>query len=341
MKMYSKKIFALICALVLMVGAFTGCNSSPAPDSAGGDEKQVVNILSANYEEQIALQKAWLQEKFPDAEINITYLSSGKLAARLQAEGKDTDVDIALSLSSGYANTLKNQGLLRAYESASAYKAEYRDPDNMVLPNGVWSGAIMVNTAELEKLGLPEPTSYADLLDPIYKGHIVMANPNSSSTGYFFLLGILNLYGEEAGWDYFDKLSENIMLFGESGSVPSSMVEMGEAAIGLGMDYEGMLLEQQGKPVKVLFPSEGSPYDYDTVLLINKEAEPSQFVLEVMAAITSEEGNAVFNNYNLTVLEGSANRGTYPEGFKLMDMTGISDAELKTEISEKWSERYE
>src|SRR5699024_2612028 len=112
-----------------------------------------------------------------------------------------------------------------------SYKSEYADPDNMVLPNGVWCGAILVNTQELERLGLPEPTSYEDLLDPVYKGHIVMTNPNSSATGYFFLLGLLNLYGEEAGWEYFDKLSENIMLFGESGSIPSTMVEKGEAVI--------------------------------------------------------------------------------------------------------------
>ena len=117
----------------------------------------------------------------------------------------------------------------------------------------------MVNTQELERLGLPEPTSYEDLLDPVYKGHIVMTNPNSSATGYFFLLGLLNLYGEEAGWEYFDKLSENIMLFGESGSIPSTMVEKGEAVIGLGMDYDGMRLEEAGKPVKVIFAEEGAP----------------------------------------------------------------------------------
>jgi iron(III) transport system substrate-binding protein len=325
----------LLLTFVLSATLLIGCGG-PKTENA-----QVVNILSANYEEQIAIQLDYLRELFPDAQINITYMSSGKLAAKLQAEGPDGETDIALSLSSGYANQLKDAGLLMPYEATTPYKTEYADPDNIILPNGVWAGAILVNTAELSRLGLPEPTSYKDLLDPVYKGHIVMSSPVSSSTGYFFLQGILNLYGEEGGWDYFDKLSENIMLFGESGSIPSSMVEKGEVAIGLGIDYEGMRLAADGKPVKVIFAEEGAPFDYDTVLLIKRNNPPSEFVLAVMEAITSPEGNAVFNNYNISVLEGVADRGEYPADFKLLDMTGIADPELKTINTNTWSERYE
>ena len=332
----AKCMIALILSVAIVAVLFSGCSSG-----SGDADKQVVNILSANYEEQIAIQLNYLKEKFPDAEINITYLSSGKLAAKVQAEGKDTDADILLSLSSGYANALKNEGLLRAFAPESAYKAEYADPDNKILPNGVWAGAILVNTEELARLNLPEPKSYQDLLDPAYSGNIVMSNPNSSSTGYFFLHGILNLYGEDAGWEYFDKLNENIMLYGESGSVPSSMVEKGEAVIGLGIDYEGMIMELDGKPVKTIFASEGAPYDFDTALLVEKGSEPSTFVLEVMKTITSAEGNAVFNNYNIAVLENGVDRGNYPADFKLLDMSGIADPDIKASNSSKWSERYE
>ncbi|MEA4921008.1 MAG: extracellular solute-binding protein [Clostridiaceae bacterium] len=329
----SKRFLTILTACALCVAFFSGCASKT--------DKQVVNILSANYEEQIAIQLEYLKELYPDAEINITYMSSGKLAAKIQAEGQDTDIDILLSLSSGYANTLKEAGLLRSFSPDSSYKEAYSDPDNTVLPNGVWAGAILVNTKELSKLGLSEPISYEDLLDPVYKGHIVMASPNSSSTGYFFLYGLIKLYGEDEGWEYFDKLNENIMLYGESGSIPSSMVEKGEAAIGLGIDYEGMNMAENGKPVKVIFASEGAPYDYDTVLLVNRKSEPSDFVLDIMRTITSKEGNEVFNNYNIAVLEGESDKGNYPESFKLLDMTGIGDPDTKADFSEKWSQRYE
>ncbi len=332
--MMKKKLRTVI--LILMSAMFLSVLSA-CQDSG----KPTITILSANYEDQIAIQQEFLKEKFPDYDITITYMSSGKLAAKIQAEGSDSEADIVLSLSSGYAAALKEGNLLMPYASEQTYKPEYTDPDGIVIPNGVWCGAILVNTEELAKLNLPEPTSFEDLLDPIYEGHIVMSNPNSSSTGYFFLLGILNTYGEEAGWAYFDQLKSNIKLFGESGSIPSSMVEMGEAAIGLGMDYEGMRLVNEGKPVKVIFAEEGAPYDYDTVLLVKHEEEPSEAVMEVMAMITSAEGNAVFNNYNLSVTVDGEDKGDYPQNFKLMDMTGIADSELKARLSEEWSRRYE
>ena len=328
-------------AVTLLVFTIALCLASACSSGGASGSKQTVRILSANYEEQIAIQLEYLKGIYPDADIEITYMPSGNLAAKIQAEGQDTDYDIALSLSSAYANTLKNQGLLRKFQPENAYKDEYADPDGMVSPNGVWCGAMLINTIEIDKLGLPEPKSYMDLLDPVYKGHIVMSNPNSSSTGYFFLLGLLNLYGEEAGWDYFDKLSENILIFGESGSVPSSKVMSGEAVIGLGIDYEGMRLAGEGKPVKVVFAEEGAPFDFDTALLINRKAEPTDFVLKVMNTITSIEGNAVFNNYNISVLKDGADRGDYPADFKVLDMRGITDADLKAAISAKWSERHD
>ena len=331
------KVISIIILFAILTCALGACNNNPGSSA----DKQVVKVLSANYEEQILVQLDYLKKLYPDASIEMTYMSSGKLAAKVLAEGRDTEYDILLSLSSGYANQLKKENLLLAYTPENEYKPEYADADKMILPNGVWCGAILVNTQELANLNLPEPTSYEDLLNPIYHKHIVMANPNSSSTGYFFLLGILNLYGEEAGWEYFDKLKENIMLFGESGSVPSSMVEKGEAAIGLGIDYEGMALEADGKPVKVLFAQEGAPFDYDTVLLVNRKEAPSPFVMDIMKVITSIEGNAVFNNYNMSVLKDGADRGNYPDSFKTLDMTGIADAELKSTLSAKWSEKYD
>ena len=108
-----------------------------------------------------------------------------------------------------------------------------------------------------------------------------------------------------------------------------------------GVEDANAVLEEAGKPVKVIFAEEGAPYDYDTALLINRNEEPSEFVLEIMGVITSVEGNAIFNDYNIAVLEDGEDRGNYPDNFKLLDMTGITDADLKQRLSEEWSARYE
>ena len=61
-----------------------------------------------------------------------------------------------------------------------------------------------------------------------------------------------------------------------------------------------------------------------------------------MGVITSVEGNAIFNDYNIAVIGGRGRiAGNYPDNFKLLDMTGITDADLKQRLSEEWSARYE
>ena len=57
------KFCAVLAATLLLLGTLAGCS--------GKADKQVVNILSANYESQIALQLEYLREKYPDAEIII------------------------------------------------------------------------------------------------------------------------------------------------------------------------------------------------------------------------------------------------------------------------------
>ena len=54
----------------------------------------------------------------------------------------------------------------------------------------------------LEKNGLPVPKCWKDLTKPIYKGQVQMANPNSSGTAYTTLATIVQIFGEDEGFDF-------------------------------------------------------------------------------------------------------------------------------------------
>jgi iron(III) transport system substrate-binding protein len=329
MKKFLRNVLCFITAIVMLslTLSLTGCSS----------EKETVVIYTHDYDELIPSFMEFLEGEFPDVEFIVIHMSGGTLDAKIQAEGKDTEIDIIHGSSSG-ANRLKSQDMLTSFTPGSTFQSEFADPDNVIAPNGVWCGAFLVNTEELEKHGLDMPASFLDLLDPQYKGHIVMANPVSSSTGRFFLLGILNTFGEQEGWAYFEALNENIFQYTESGSGPGNSVSMGEAVIGLGMDYQGHKLIEDGSPLEVVFAEEGAPWDYDTIVVINKE-EVRPIVLEVAKAMTTVEGNAVFNNYSKSVIQGDPDRVEYAEGFKFLDMTGITDPDKRAEIEAGWEQR--
>jgi iron(III) transport system substrate-binding protein len=55
-----------------------------------------------------------------------------------------------------------------------------------------------------------------------------MPNPNSSGTGFLDVSSWLQLFGEDGGWDYMDRLHENIAFYTHSGSKPCKDAARGE-----------------------------------------------------------------------------------------------------------------
>src|SRR5690606_27902320 len=106
-------------------------------------------------------------------------------------------------------------------------------------PEGAWTGwfgvtnAIYWNTDRLAELGVEPPKSWDDLLKPEYKSEIILANPQTSATGYNLLsLHVFRLGSEEAAWEYAKKLNENVAQYTPSAPVSVALVEQGEGAIG-------------------------------------------------------------------------------------------------------------
>ena len=80
-----------------------------------------------------------------------------------------------------------------------------------------------------------------------------MPNPKSSGTGYMFLKNLVNTWGEEAAFAYFDELSKNILQFTSSGSGPINALVQEEVAIGLGMTAQAVTQINEGVNLKIVF----------------------------------------------------------------------------------------
>ena len=199
-----------------------------------GSKKEHILIYTSVEDYVIADMNARLKEEFPDYDITVEYVSTGNHAAKLIAEGKNTECDISYDLEYGYMEQLAQSGVLANLTSydQSIYPADTVVSDNYLIQCRV-GGAIIVNTELLASKGLTEPTSYEDLLKPEYAGLISMANPKSSGTGYMFYKSLVNAWGEDEALAYFDALTPNILQYTSSGSGPVNALLQGEAAIGL------------------------------------------------------------------------------------------------------------
>lgn len=250
----NKKLKKVIAGLLIAgsVLSLTGCGSS-------ADDNSVTIYSSAeDYRNEYYLSR--LQEQFPEYDITIEYMETGNHAAKLLAEGTDTECDITLSVEYGYMQKYSEYLAAMTEYDYSQFMDDTVDPNHKIFPEMRNGCAIILNMDMLAEKNLPEPTCYEDLLKPEYKGLISMPNPKSSGTGYSFLKSLVNSMGEDEAFAYFAALSENILQYTSSGSGPVNNLVSGEAVIGLGITAHAVTQINNGANLKIVFFEEGSPY---------------------------------------------------------------------------------
>lgn len=328
MKNYTKRFACLVFALVMCATCFISCNN-----------KKTITIYSCGEDYRIEAARQMLNEKFPEYNIDIVYSDTGTLAAKMVAEGKETDCDIILELESTYMRKVSDNLAELKDVDFSVYVDELVPEDHKYVPFTRMSGAIIVNKAILDEKNLALPESYDDLLKPEYKGLISMPNPKSSGTGYIFYLNMVNERGEEGALEYFDKLAENIsgQGFTTSGSGPVNALVTGEAAIALGMTFQAVQTINEGTALEILFFEEGAPYTtYSSAVISGKETDAD--VMKVFNYILSDVSpmdkelyipEPIFKNQEIKMKN-------FPTEINYGDMTGVSDVELKESLLDKW-----
>jgi iron(III) transport system substrate-binding protein len=191
---------------------------------------------------------------------------SGVLVRRLQAEKAHPLGDIIWGISRSLLDT--NKALLEPYASKNkeATPAEYRDPNDLWIGNNLHLLVILQNT-KLVADG-QGPKSWADLLDPKWKGTIAFTDPANSGSAYATVTMLVDLWGGgDAGWSKVGALFKNLKVLNRS-SLVFQGVGNGEYPLGISLEYAGPLWAKDGAPVKVIYPADGTTFSMEGVGII-------------------------------------------------------------------------
>lgn len=342
-----KKILLALIATAFVALLLVGCTTTdPTPAPAPSDdsttiqqqdaEKASVIIYSPNEDYLIEYYKTKLDEQFPDYDITVEYLSTGNLAAKLLAEGADTDCDFIIGMSYGYLDSLTDNLASIDFIDTSVFMPELIQADNKYIPWDRFSGACIVNTELLAEKNLAAPASYDDLLKPEYKGLIEMANPNASSTGYLFLKSLVNAWGEDKAFEYFGKLNDNILQYTNSGSGPIKDLVKGECAIGLSLTFNAVEVINDGAPLEIIFFEEGAPYSpTGCAIIAGREDKPG--VKEMFEYLYSDVQDEYLATYlpEQVKIDQKTEIANFPENIPYADMSNDTP-DVKTELLKKW-----
>lgn len=300
-------------------------------------EENTIVIYSALEQYRNDDLKTQLDEKFPELNIQIMYIPTAKIAAKIQNEQEGTDADIVVALETGYLEKIKdNLASVKQYSNLQ-YLPGIQPEEDRYLVWESYGGGFAVNTEILKKYGLKEPKTYEDLLKPEYKNLIAMQDPKSSSTGYNFYLNLVNEWGEKRALEYFDRLNENVKQYSESGSGPVKLLIQGECAIGTALTYQVVTEMNNGNPLKMIYPPQGSPFSLDGISIVKgKDSNPDTVrVFEYIANEALVKDKDKYNPGKILVHQTST-MDNYPKHIKYANMEGGTDLERKEELLSKW-----
>ena len=309
-----------------------------AVSSRAGFGKKEILILTSSEDYKMDFLEEMLEKEFPELDIVFEYKSSGDHAAYLKASGRYSEYQITHNLEYGYLDELQKLGYLADLEGTIDFDVFADDvlESTFYVPEERNGGSIIVNLDVLEERGLEKPESYEDLLDEKYKDLISMPSPISSGTGYMFLLSLVNEWGEDKAFEYFDALSENVLSFTSSGSGPVNALVIEEAAIGLGMTGNAVTRINEGANLEILYFDEGSPYSLygQGIVAGYEEDEDVVAVFKYLAGEATEEKCANFFPERI-YSEKTFEVKNYPSDIKYSDMSD-NTPERKAELLKKW-----
>jgi 2-aminoethylphosphonate transport system substrate-binding protein len=237
----------LLCATAL----------SPAALSPAWAASDVVTIYSAD-----GLHDGtpnWYQNEF-DAftkatGIKVQYIEggSGGVVERIAKEKSNPQADVLVTLPP-FIQRASADGLLQAYKPAGADQipAQEKDPKGHYVPlvnnymNFIYNGSVLKDM----------PKSYADLLDPKFKGKIQYSTPGQAGDGTAVMIQVFHAYGsKEAGLDFLKKLQDNNVGPSASTGKLTALVNKGELYVANG-DLQMNMSQMADNPnIRVFWPA--------------------------------------------------------------------------------------
>jgi ABC-type Fe3+ transport system substrate-binding protein len=189
-------------------------------------------------------------------------------------------------------------------------------PDNLYLGQALAGYGLMWNTRYMAANKVPAPKQWADLMKPVYFGHVAMSSPSRSGTTHLTVETLLQGEGWDKGWNQLLQISGNSAAITErSFGVPDG-VNNGQFGIGLVIDFFGLAGKYSGFPVEFAYPDVTAVVPANIALVSGGKntAEARKFI----SYTVSQEGQELLYNpkiSRLPILPPEAMGGKTPAGY--------------------------
>jgi iron(III) transport system substrate-binding protein len=242
--------------------------------SACGDRRTPVVVYSPHGRDLLLLVEQRYEELHPDVDVRWLDMGSQEVYDRVRSERANPQGDVWFGGPDTIFARGAKEGLLAAYRPSwgDAVPERSRGPGDLYF--GVYrTPPVLVYNSDL--LSAAEaPHDWDDLLDPRWKGRIVIRDPLASGTmrvifGMILARSVARTGDEQAGWDWLRQLDASTSEYAQNPALFYEKLVRQEALVSAWNLTDILVQEKAGSPIGYTFPSSGTPVIDDAIGLIN------------------------------------------------------------------------
>jgi iron(III) transport system substrate-binding protein len=199
------------------------------------------------------------EAKYPGIAVRVERSGAERIFTRIAQEygSKIHAVDVVNTADQAHCIVWKRNNWLAPYlpeDVAKHFDKRYYDPDALHVTTRILVSPLAYNTTLVTKEEAPK--SFADLLHPKWSGKMIKAHPAYSGT----IMNATFQIARDLGWEYFEKLAAQRVMQVQSATDTPKKISLGERAVMVdGAGYLVIRYKEEGQPVEIVYPTEGTP----------------------------------------------------------------------------------
>ena len=262
------RLLGAVCWLV--VGAGEAMATSVPP----------VRVLTSLSEQVVQAYQKVYQQRFPDETLVFERKNTNEILRLLAPSSQAPRPDVVWMSSLDAFEVLARTRQLQAtaMDAASGIperigKLRIHAESGLYYGQSLAGYGIMFNRNYLRVHQLPVPYQWADLVQPVYYGHVTLSAPARSGTMHVMVESILQGEGWDRGWSQLLQIAGNAAeIARDSGKVPI-YVQTGQVGVGMVIDAFGLSAKYSGQPVGFVYP-DVSPMLPVSIGLVHRALNP-------------------------------------------------------------------
>ncbi|HEX7126413.1 MAG TPA: extracellular solute-binding protein [Thermodesulfobacteriota bacterium] len=340
-------------AWLIVATLLAGLAPSPAPIAGAAPKEVVFMSWAADYEKKIpALIGPGFEKETGYKLVYVAATNSAEIVARVKAQASDPQIDVIFS---DEGPQLLARELWQPIDAKyltnmnQMYDLARVDGNRRVRPFGS-AVVILYNTAVFREKGWAAPTSWNDLWDPKYKGHVILPE-GTSPYAYGLTVVAAELHGGSEsnlgpGWERMKQLAPSVRLFTTGSARLGDLFRQGTAWLAVHSEGAAMRLRNAGLPVGTAYPREGAIFAPASVAVVKGGPNPDgaqqlvNYLMkpEVQRVWSENFGWAPLNRNTVLPAELAAQLSYGPERVaSLKALDGERYSEFLSEFIERWN----